>query len=152
MGALPSEQYHRLQLSSDNTWSGNILTALVASLLSRHAFEARRTPFAAARGGRPPEALLLFVAPSALYRSQPDRCDAPDANLGDVAFFDKADDAVQPRPQERQDPCFRIGWWGGNDYPRAREVSYPFGASRVPSPLPAPIACSNDAPRTQSLG
>lgn len=37
---------------------------------------------------------MLIVAPSALYRSQPDRFDAPNANLGDVAFFDKADDTV----------------------------------------------------------
>jgi hypothetical protein len=47
--------------------------------------------FRAARRGRNPEALLLFVVPLALYRSQPDRCDDPDANL---AFFDKADDAA----------------------------------------------------------
>lgn len=43
---------------------------------------------------------------------------------------------------------------GGNEYLRAREVRYPFGGLRVPLPrFQAPIiACSNDDPRTQSLG
>ena len=52
-----------------------------------------RTPLAAARGGTPPQ--KLSCCSSLLqYRSQPDRCDAPDANLSDVTFFDKADDTA----------------------------------------------------------
>jgi hypothetical protein len=36
----------------------------------------------------------MFRSRNTLYRSQPDGSDAPDANLGDVAFFDKADDTA----------------------------------------------------------
>ena len=74
-------------------------------------------------------------------------------NLGDVAFFDKADDTASHGLRREHDRCFRIGWWGGNDYLRVREVSYPFGASRVPAHrFQRPSQALNDAPRTQSLG
>ncbi len=103
-------------------------------------------------GDATPEALLLFVAPSALYCSRPDRCDAPDANLGDVAFFDKADDTASRGLRRYMTDVFAsVGGVARLSSNARSKLSFWRIASSV-APLPAPIACSNDAPRTQSLG
>lgn len=54
MRALPSEQYHQLLLSSDDPWSGNILTEPDAALLAiaPYAQSAEDTFRGRAGGGR----------------------------------------------------------------------------------------------------
>ena len=53
---------------------------------------------------------------------------ALNANLDDVAFIDKADDTASRGLRRDMTDVFALAGGGGNDYLRAREVSYPLDA------------------------